>query len=513
VDIKQDFSPAVNARLKCAHNIPESRAMHLLDQIAAHVLTKPDRAAHISDTRSITYGELGAKSDALAAWLDSELGERCVPVAILGHKEPEMLVTFLAAVKTGRPYVPIDISTPPARVERVVEVSGAGVVLTPEKVASIAAKPAAYSASRRVGEKDPFYILFTSGSTGEPKGVVITLQNLNHYLAWMRGDHEFIPGAEVFLNHAPFTFDLSVHDIYLGLTTGGTIFSLTKETAADFRALFEALRRSGATQWMSTPSFAQMCMIEKGFNSSMLPAMKRFFFCGETMAPETGAQMLERFPQAEILNTYGPTEATVAVTSVLVTRDLIDQWNPLPIGRVMPGTKIVICGENGQPVAQGERGEIVIAGPNVSPGYLNRPELTEKAFAAFESTRSYRTGDWGRDRDGLIFCEGRMDNQIKLHGHRIELGDMESNLRDLAEITDAVVLPVRKGEKIDSVAAFVVLAGRKDGTDFEQAAKLKAKLAERVPPYMIPRKFFFLESFPMNANGKADRKKLAEQLS
>jgi D-alanine--poly(phosphoribitol) ligase subunit 1 len=113
----------------------------------------------------------------------------------------------------------------------------------------------------------------------------------------------------------------------------------------------------------------------------------------------------------------------------------------------------------------------------------------------------------------MVFCEGRMDNQIKLHGHRIELGDMESNLRALEEVADAVVLPVRKGDRVDSVAAFVVLSGPKRGSDFEQAAALKTKLGEHVPPYMIPRKFIFLESFPMNANGKADRKKLAETLA
>lgn len=485
--------------------------MHLLDQIAERVRVTPEKLAHISDAREITYGDLWARSDALACWLDAELGSARVPVAIHGHKEPEMLVTFLAAVKTGRPYVPIDASTPAARVSRIMEISEAGVLLDPQKVAAIPVE-GRYEAVHRVGEQDPFYILFTSGSTGEPKGVVITLQNLSHYLAWMRGEHEFVIGGEIFLNHAPFTFDLSVHDIYLGLSTGGTIFSLTKETATDLRKLFVALRGSGVTQWMTTPSFAQMCMIEKGFNETMLPAMRRFFFCGETLAPETAAQMLERFPSAEMFNTYGPTEATVAVTSVVVTRELLAQYNPLPIGRVMPGTEIYIRGENGQPVAEGERGEIVIVGPNVSPGYLRRPDLTEKAFAAHGSTRAYRTGDWGRDRGGMVFCEGRMDNQIKLHGHRIELGDMESNLRSLEEVADAVVLPVKKEDRVESVAAFIVLSGPKQGTDFEQAAALKAKLGEKVPPYMIPRKFVFLESFPMNANGKADRKKLAEGL-
>ena len=487
--------------------------MHLLDRIAQWASLSPDRIAQVSNDRKLTYGELHARSDALAAWLDRELGDHRVPVAIHGHKEPEMLITFLAAVKTGRPYVPIDYTTPAARVERVVEISEAGVLLTPEKVATIVSEPAAYDDTRRVQAGDPFYILFTSGSTGEPKGVVITLANLEHYLAWMQGAHDFTPQGEVFLNHAPFTFDLSVHDIYLALTTGNTIFSLTKELATDLRRLFVALRECGATQWMSTPSFAQMCMIERSFGAAMLPQMRRFFFCGEVLAPETAAQMLERFPDAEIWNTYGPTEATVAVTSVRVTCELLAQWSPLPIGVVMPGTRILIRdAATGQPVPSGERGEVVIAGPNVSPGYKLRPDLTEKAFADFEGTRSYRTGDWGRDRDGLVFCEGRMDSQIKLHGHRIELGDLEANLRALDEIADAVVLPVQKNGAVDSLAAFVVLAGAKVGTDFEQAAALKTALALRLPAYMVPRKFHFLPSFPMNNNGKADRKALAALL-
>ena len=165
------------------------------------------------------------------------------------------------------------------------------------------------------------------------------------------------------------------------------------------------------------------------------------------------------------------------------------------------------------PVPEGERGEILIVGPNVSPGYLKRPELTSKVFVSFEGQPAYRTGDWGRCRDGLVFCEGRMDGQIKLHGYRIELGDMESNLRALPEIADAVVLPVEKQGKIDSLAAFVVLAEAIAGSAFEVAAKLKTRLGERLPAYMIPRKFVFLESFPMTPNGKADRKALAARLA
>lgn len=485
--------------------------MHLIDRIDHWGRVSPDRAAHRSGERVLTYGELLARSDALAAWLDAELGDNRAPVAVHGHKEPEMLIAFLGAVKSGRPYVPIDISIPAQRVERIVQTAGAALTLTPVRVAEL---PAIQSPNRPIARSSdhPFYILFTSGSTGEPKGVVITRANLEHFVAWMLAEQRFAAPGETFLNQAPFSFDLSVMDLYASLATGGTLFSITKDHVANLKALYEAFRVSGLTTWVSTPSFAQMCLIERTFAQPMLPSLRRFLFCGETLAPETASQLLDRFPEAEVWNTYGPTEATVAATSVRITRESIAKWNPLPIGYVMPGTHVIIRGEDGNAVPPGERGEIVIAGPNVSPGYLKRDDLTAKAFYQIGDTRAYRTGDWGRERDGMLFCEGRMDSQIKLHGYRIELGDLEANLRALPEVADVVVLPVQKGGIIDSLAAFVVLNGAKQGTNFEQASKLKTDLGTRLPTYMVPRKFHFLDSFPMNNNGKADRRKLAEML-
>jgi D-alanine--poly(phosphoribitol) ligase subunit 1 len=254
-------------------------------------------------------------------------------------------------------------------------------------------------------------------------------------------------------------------------------------------------------------------MIEKGFRSEMLPRMRRFLFCGETLAPETASQLLERFPEAEVWNTYGPTEATVATTSVRVTRELLERYSPLPVGYPMTGTHVVVVDEGAVPVAEGERGEILIAGANVSPGYLHRPDLNAKVFTRFGGLAAYRTGDWGRCKEGLVFFEGRMDGQIKMNGYRIELGDMEANLRALPEIADAVVLPVEKHGKVDSVAAFVVLAEALPGSEFEVAARLKMRLGERVPAYMIPRKFYFMDAFPMTPNGKADRRALASRLA
>jgi D-alanine--poly(phosphoribitol) ligase subunit 1 len=485
--------------------------VHLIEQINVWGHTCPDRPAHISDLRVLTYGELLARSDAVAAWLDAEFGDNRAPVAVHGHKEPEMLVAFLGAVKSGRPYVPIDISIPAQRVERIVANARASITLTPARVDEIVAAGRS-GKPRPVDGDEPFYILFTSGSTGEPKGVVITHANLDHFVKWMLAEQHFPAGGETFLNQAPFSFDLSVMDLYLSLVTGGTLFSITKEHVANLKSLYEAFRVSAMTTWVSTPSFAQMCMIERGFDESMLPNLRRFLFCGETLAPETASQLLARFPQAEVWNTYGPTEATVATTSIRITADVLKKWSPLPVGAPMLGSRVVILGENGERVPEGERGEIVIAGRNVSPGYLGRADLTAKAFFTYDGAHAYRTGDWGREREGQIFFEGRMDSQVKVNGYRIELGDLEANLRALSEIADAVVLPVEKQGRIDALAAIVVLAVEKTGSDFEFAAKLKSRLGERLPAYMIPRKFLYVDAFPMTANGKADRRKLAELL-
>jgi D-alanine--poly(phosphoribitol) ligase subunit 1 len=492
--------------------------MGLIERIDRWADRTPDRIAHRSGERALTWRDLVRSSNRLAWHLARTLPQRSSPVAVLGHKEPEMLVAFLGAVKAGHPYVPIDTALPPHRIDRIMAASGASVTLTPAQVATIldevAADPPAEPIDplHRVGESEPYYIIFTSGSTGEPKGVVITLGCLESFVDWMLAEQNLGDAGGTFLNQAPFSFDLSVMDLYLALATGGTLFSVTRDEIADPRRLFASFPTSGLSVWVSTASFAQMCLAERTFSQQMLPELRLFLFCGEVLSPEVASGLLDRFPGAAVWNTYGPTEATVATTSVRIDRDVLARYSPLPVGRVKPGTRILLLNQDAQPVAPGERGEVVIAGPNVSPGYLGRPDLTERAFFRLDGERAYRTGDRGRFEGDLLFFEGRMDNQIKLHGHRIELGDVESNLRALPGVSDAVVLPLLKRGKAEALAAFVVLRERSSGSDFALAVRLRQALAERVPGYMVPQKIVFLETFPMTSNGKADRAKLAERL-
>jgi len=471
----------------------------------------PDRIAHVGDSRALSYAELARKSDAIARCFTERFAGDDSPVVVVGHKEPEMLIGFVGAVKSGRPYIPVDVSIPPERAARIAQNSGSVAVLTAAQIAALAneqstAKP------RRVDLEDPFYIIFTSGSTGEPKGVVITLQCLTTFLDWMLNEQKFAQAGETFLNQAPFSFDLSVMDLYLSLATAGTLFSLEKGQIANLKDLYIALRRSAITTWVSTPTFVQMCLVERGFDQTMLPQLRRFLFCGETFAPETASQLLDRFPHAEVWNSYGPTEATVACTSVRITRETIALYPALPIGVPMSGAKVFIADENLQPVSSGRRGEIIIAGNNVSPGYFRRSDLTEAAFFRFGNLRAYRSGDWGWMKDGLLFFDGRMDSQVKVNGYRVELGDVEENLRALPAVSDAVVLPIMEKGIARSLAAFVVLSIRSMESEFEMANHLRAELAKRLPAYMLPGRIFFQDAFPMTANGKTDRRKLAESV-
>jgi D-alanine--poly(phosphoribitol) ligase subunit 1 len=485
--------------------------VNLIQRIDHWATAAPEAIAHLSGDKTLTYDELRRRSDGLASYLTKRSSDDRRPIAVLGHREPEMLIAFLGAVKSGRPYVPIDIALPQTRIDQILASSNAALTLTPDKIRQFSTSELG-APTIPVEKNEPFYILFTSGSTGEPKGVIITLACLEHFISWMLVEQQFSKRVEVFLNQAPFSFDLSVMDLFCSLATGGTLFSISRDLVENPKKLYRALASSGVTTWVSTPSFAQMCLVEDKFAEAMLPGVRRFLFCGETLPPQTAAQLLARFPQAQVWNMYGPTEATVATTSIHVDAAILEKYSPLPVGRVMPGAKIFIVDENGAELPANERGEIIITGPNVSPGYAGRSDLTARAFFEYHGLRAYKTGDLGCFRDNLLFFEGRIDEQIKLSGYRIELGDVEANLCALPTVRDAVVVPVIKSGAAQSLTAFVTLLARNETSDFKLAHNLRSLLSERLPVYMLPRKFIFLDTFPMTANGKVDRAALARSL-
>lgn len=499
--------------------------MNILKKIGHYAELFPTRIAVRSGEDSFTYRELWEYSDRLAAWLLQNNPVPGEPIPVYGHKHPWMLAAFLGCVKAGCAYCPIDLSVPDGRVASILNTLTSRLVLTTEELHAeaegkqiltlddlkqiTADDTMAPDPSCWVSGGSTYYIIFTSGSTGTPKGVQISADCLNNYLDWsvtLAGCSE--EKAEVFLNQAPFSFDLSVMDLYTSLAMGGTLFCLKKSVQGDYATLMQALGDSHAAVWVSTPSFADMCLSEKKYNAELLPELHTFLFCGEALGNRTVKKLHERFPGAKVYNTYGPTESTVAVTEVLVTPELNEAENPLPVGRAKPGTTLEIWGEDGKPVPDGEKGEIIILGNTVSTGYYMAPAITEKAFFILpDGTRGYHTGDKGYLKNGMLYYNGRIDLQIKLHGYRIELEDIESNLRKLPELEHAVVLPNMRGGKVSSLTAYVV-EYEKPADEKEETLRLKARLAEFLPDYMIPKKFVFLDQMPMTNNGKADRKAL-----
>jgi D-alanine--poly(phosphoribitol) ligase subunit 1 len=504
----------------------------VIERIRAAVMRDGAAVAHEYRGEHLSYAQLWSGATTLAGRIAGELSDDGSPVVVYGHKESSMLVACLGAVRAGHPYVPIDTSWPADRIASVVEESGTRLVLAvgplPDGVshpgvtvldatglAEGVVPPGPRGTPRQVAADEPYYVIYTSGSTGRPKGVQITAAALAHFLDWAVGLTEGvgIEGTPVWLNQAPFSFDLSVMDLYGALTSGAMLHSLDAATVGNARRRHEELGRSGISVWVSTPSFADLCLADPGFDATLLPRLRVLLFCGETLSPTTAGALMERFPHARVVNTYGPTESTVAVTSVTIGPEHLD-GTALPVGRAKPGTTILIRDGAGTTLPPGEPGEIVIAGDTVSVGYLHRPDLTEAAFTVVDldgvPTPAYRTGDLGRlDAHGMLYFGGRLDGQVKLHGYRIELEDIETNLRRVTGVQQAAVLAVR-GEDgvVTHLHGFVQLDHVPEGGPLAIATGLKRELRAYVPDYMVPKLLTVVDRIPMTPNGKADRRAL-----
>lgn len=451
--------------------------MNIISRIEGWAKEHPSKTAFHFRNEEISYGELWERSGRLANYLlinknicDGQ------PIPVYGHKNIFMPVCFLACARSGHPYVPIDTNMPEQRIKDIMESVGSPVILgadelpfTLENVLTIGRdcleeitsdnEENYLGLSPEVPEEynnkkdDVHYIIFTSGSTGKPKGVQITTGNLEAYLEWSVTLVDEQPG--VFLNQAPFSFDLSVMDLYTGLATGSTIVSADRTLTENLVELMEYLKEQQPTYWVSTPSFADLCLGAPDFSGKELYSLRKFLFCGEPFQTHTASMLLSRFPSADVINTYGPTETTVCVTAVKITSEMIANSADLPVGITKPGTFIYAAGEDGQPLENGSEGELIICGDTVSPGYFKDPEKTAGAFFTLnDGTRAYRTGDKGYvDGNGMVFCVGRMDGQVKFHGYRIELGDIERNLQALDGVENAVVFLVKNRGAGESLSA------------------------------------------------------------
>ncbi len=429
------------------------------------------KPACVASDRVISWGELKEKSDKIIAELKKFELTDGEPVLIYGDKEAYCLLAILACVRMGFPFVTIDPSVPDKRVESIFSQTKGRVALKDSKVMG-ALKP------RGTFEKNIAYILFTSGSTGQPKGVLISNDNLIAFV------DNFIKGFSVsketvFINRADLGFDISLADLFGALQTGGTAIFNTDKIVKD-NLFFERINNYEGTHWNSTPSFVSTLLPNKDFNSGHLPSIQTFVLAGEDLSPTLVKEIKKRFPSARIINAYGPTETCIFASSVEITEEMLNE-NSIPISK-FPAENIAL-----------ENEEIIISGKQVGKGYLGS--------TAFEG--KFHTGDLGLVKDGFLYYKGRNDEQIKFNGYRIELNEIKHALENICgKVVEC--LPIHINGKIVRLVAFVKTKASLDVQD------LKNKLAQHLPAYMIPSEIIALSEFPLTASMKVDKKKLLE---
>ncbi|MFM0091944.1 D-alanine--poly(phosphoribitol) ligase [Paraburkholderia sediminicola] len=482
---------------------------------------RADAWAVIGADRALRWHELAEQAHAWAGQARAHGFAADVPVIIRGHKEAAFFVAMVGALLLGAPFVPVDTIYPDERMQRIastlgaqtyfdahggrfVSLNGQGMRAEPGAAERAAASTSAStaSASPALHEKNLAYVLFTSGTTGEPKGVQIGRESVVALADWMAADFA-LGDAPVFLNQAPFSFDLSMYEVFGTLALGGTVVLASRALTAQGVTFLATLARCGMTTWVSTPSFAQQQLLNPQFSQDGLPPLRTFLFCGEVLPVALARQLRRRFPAAQIINTYGPTEATVATTWIVVDDAVLAHHARLPIGHAKRDAEVFV-----------DDGELCIAGAHVMRGYLNREDLNAARMFTHNGQRAFRTGDLGAvDGDGLLFCHGRIDDQIKMGGYRIELMEIDAALRTLPGAASAAAVPLRRPDgSVARIVAFVafVATGNDDGRLPDALRDWKTLLATRLPSYMIPSELLACRSLPVSVNFKIDRAQLAQ---
>ncbi|MGH9559504.1 MAG: amino acid adenylation domain-containing protein [Bryobacteraceae bacterium] len=496
----------------------------------------------------VTYGALDQSSNRLARTLKDAGCSRGDRVALLLPKSPGALTGMFGAIKAGCMYVPMDTSSPAARLGRILQICETRCVLAVESTApllnEIAAGPgldpetrivwmdrggpveghsgrqfswnevesASAARSETAGdERDPAHILFTSGSTGTPKGVVITHANVIAFVDWALRYFDMQPSDRI-SGHPPLHFDLSTFDIYGTIAAGAQIHLLPPEVSILPHRLAEFIRNAELTQWFSVPSILHNMAKFDAVRPNDFPSLKRLLWCGEKFTTPALMYWMEKLPHASFVNLYGPTEATIASSYYRVPSHPANDTDEIPIGQACGGERLLVLDEKLRPAAAGETGDLYIGGAGLSPGYWRDPEKTNQVFfdTAAEG-RIYKTGDLARTgADGLIYLLGRSDTQIKSRGYRIELGEIEAALHAAEGIQNAAVVAVEAGgfEGLSICCAYVP----SPGAEISPLA-LKKTLARVLPHYMLPTRWMALKDLPLNGNGKVARPALKEMFA
>lgn len=475
----------------------------------------PDTIALAMGSKGMTYAELDSESDRYAEIFSAQGAKRGVVVGIYLLRSHEMVITLLAILKSGATYLPLDPAFPSQRIEYLLADARVELIVTHS---SLSASLTSFSAktihvdqtidtpkaaiSEEISGEDIAYLIYTSGSTGAPKGTQVPHRALTNLLASMLKEPGLTHG-DTLIAITTLSFDIAALELLGPLVCGAKVVIASREQTIDPIQLAELIATSSATVMQGTPSTWRM-LAEAGW---MGDSNLRMWCGGEALTPELSESLLSR--GRELWNLYGPTETTIWSAAHLVKSG----ENPILIGHPIANTTMYILDSHQKLVPLGVPGELYIGGRGVARGYLNLPELTASHFVADPFTsatdqKMYRTGDLARyRRDGQIQLLGRTDHQIKLRGHRIEIGEIEVVLERHPEIVQAVISVVGEGFN-QQLVAFVKYAGQE-----QHDAKMRNWLQEQLPEYMVPSVWVPLAEIPLTPNGKIDRKRLRDEFS
>ena len=514
----------------------------LHERVVEQAARTPDSIAVVFGDESPTYAALDAESNRLARCL-LELGcERGDRVCLFLPKSPSAIVAMLGTLKAGCAYVPVDLESPGARLARIVARAEPRVVLVAPEAASrledvrvaggldasvrvgaltedvlgsldfdaraIAAcsqEPVASS----TGRDDPAHILFTSGSTGEPKGVVITHANVLAFLAWAI-PHFGIGTDDRLSGHPPLHFDLSTFDIYGALTAGAQLHLVPSALNLPPRGIARFIEKQELTQWFSVPSVLTYMAKFDAIPDGGFPTLRRVLSCGDVLPTPVVEHWVERLRHVRFTNLYGPTEATIASSFHEIGTVSPGDTRAIPIGTACAGEELLVLDETLEQVKTGTAGDLYLGGAGLSPGYWRDQERTQAAFLHDPrpdraSERIYKTGDRARiDEQGIAHFLGRADSQVKSRGYRIELGEVEGAVNGLTEVREAAIVGLEGAfEGTTLCCAFAANDGEPVSPQH-----LKKRLRATLPAYMLPSRWLELPVLPKNANGKIDRNEI-----
>ncbi|KWX72328.1 non-ribosomal peptide synthetase [Paenibacillus jilunlii] len=502
----------------------------------AQVQKTPDAIALVYEEQEMTFQEVNGKANQLAWMLMSSGVQRNTPVGIFVDRSCCTVIGILAVLKAGGAYVPLDPGYPEDRIAYILAHSGAKWLLTENRyLQSVAAFAHAegvqiinlspvkeqtavsqkYLAdyedelsceNPRTGShgSDWMYIMYTSGSTGKPKGVLVTHSNVLNFMAWSIGELQLQP-KDALLLVTSISFDISVFEIFAALLSGARLCIVSMEHLKDTGRLLAYMEARHITIWHSVPSLmVQLITLirhnqDRYRHSPVLHQLRHLMLGGEAWSTSLAASLRETFPQAEIRSMYGPTEATIWISSYKPGPEIDESHPVMLIGRPIANNQLILLDQYGNVCPPGVAGEIYIAGNNVTQGYYNDEEKTGMAFIPQSNGQIYyKTGDLGRYLpEGNVEFTGRRDQLVKVRGYRIELGEIEQALQELTSLQQIAVTAVKDGETNKIVCFYT-------GAEPVPQNQLKDAVRKRLPEYMIPAQFFHVDQFLLTPNGKMD---------